>query len=79
MNKRSSAHRALEHAAQTAAAAVLRRRGHLDAGGHPGQLARLREDRLAGVERQLEDRHGGADDLLVHVVHSQGRDGSARL
>src|SRR5487761_1663063 len=54
--ERATAHGALEDAADAATTTVLRRRVHLDARGHPRQLAGLREDRLAGVEGQLEDR-----------------------
>ncbi len=56
----------LEHAADAATAAHLRRRLHDDRLRHPRQLSGLREDRLARIERDLEHWHGGADDPVLH-------------
>src|SRR5580658_2863783 len=58
--------RALEHTEDSAAAAHLGVRGHLDRGGHPGEFAALREDALVGLELNLEDRHGGAQSSRLH-------------
>ena len=46
----AAAGHALDDAEEAAAAAHLRVGGHLDRGGHPGELAALGEDALVGVE-----------------------------
>jgi hypothetical protein len=68
---RAAADRALEDAADAAAATHLRRRLHDDRLSHPGELSRLGEDRLAWIEHDLEDGHGGADDPVLHGVSSE--------
>ena len=65
---RAAAERALEHAADAATAAHLRRRLHHDRLGHPGELSSLGEQGLTRVERDLEHGHGGADDPVLHQV-----------
>jgi hypothetical protein len=40
--------------------------GHLDGGGHPGELAGLGDDGVVGAEGELEDRHGSAEDAVLH-------------
>src|SRR5579862_1895537 len=63
---RAASEGALEHAADATAAAHLSRGLHDDRLGHPGELSRLGEDRLPWVEGDLEHRHGGADDPVLH-------------
>lgn len=38
----------------------------LDGSAHPGQLARLGDDGVVGVERKLKDRHCGSGDAMLH-------------
>jgi hypothetical protein len=40
--------------------------GHLDGGGHPGELAGLGDDGVVVIEGELEDGHGGAGDAVIH-------------
>ncbi len=51
---------------EAATAGVLGVGGHLDGGGHPGELASLGDDGVVMVEGELEDGHGGADDAMLH-------------
>jgi len=62
----STAGDALENTEEATATGVLGVGGHLDGLAHPGELARLGDDGVVVVERELEDRHGGADDSMLH-------------
>src|SRR6185312_13998428 len=57
---------ALDGAEEAAATAMLGVGGHLDGGRHPGELASLRDDGVVGAEGELEDRHGGAENAILH-------------
>ncbi len=71
----AAAHDALEGSEEAAAAGELGVGGHLDIGGHPGELAGFGDDGVVGLEEELEDGHGGADDLVFHDdrVQQEGR------
>ena len=58
----------LSDAQEAATTAVLGVRGHLDGLAHPGEFARLGDDGVIVVERELEDGHGGADDAMLHEL-----------
>jgi len=49
-----------------AAAGVLGVGGHLDGGGHPGELAGLGDDGVVGAEGEFEDGHRRAEDAILH-------------
>ena len=57
---------ALEGAKEAAAAAMLGGGVHIDGGGHPGEFPGDGDDAFARVEMNLEHRHGGADDFVLH-------------
>ena len=48
------------------AAAMLGGGVHIDGGGHPGEFAGDGDDAFARVEMDLEHRHGGTDDFVLH-------------
>jgi hypothetical protein len=64
--KRSAAGDSLDDAEQASAAAKLCVRGHLDGTAHPRKLSCLRNDRLVGIENELQDRHCGSGDAGLH-------------
>ena len=61
---------ALDGAEESAAAGELGVGGHLDGGGHPGELAGFGDDGVVVVEGELEDGHGGAGDAVIHAEAS---------
>ena len=64
--ERAAAGDASDGSEESAAAGVLGVGGHLDGGGHPGELAGLGDDGVVGAEGELEDGHGGAEDAVLH-------------
>ncbi len=66
--ERAAACDSLDRSEEAATAGVLGVGGHLDGGGHPGKFACLRDDGVVGAEGELEDRHGGAEDAVLHDV-----------
>ncbi len=77
--ERSAAGDALDDAKEASATGVLGVGGHLDRGGHPGELAGFGDDGVVGVEGELEDGHGGAGDAMVHDSSPLCSEGSIRL
>src|SRR5579872_926048 len=57
---------AFDHAEETAATSELRVRRHLDGAAHPGKFSGLGDDRVVGIEKKFEDRHGGSGDAALH-------------
>jgi hypothetical protein len=51
---------------ETTAAGVLGVSGHLDGGRHPGEFAGLGDHGIIGPEGEFKDRHGGAEDAILH-------------
>src|SRR5581483_9895375 len=67
--ERAAADRALRRAEEAALLlAHALARGEVDRAVHPGELAGLGDDLLAGIERDLEDRGGVSLDFVLHVV-----------
>jgi hypothetical protein len=51
---------------QPARAGSRRGRAHLHIGGHPRQFARRGDNYVAGLQPNLEHRHGGSGDAGLH-------------
>src|ERR1700683_608523 len=68
----AAAGNSLECAKEAPASGELRVGGHLDVGGHPGKLARLGNDGVVVLELELEYRHGGASDAVLHANRVMG-------
>ena len=66
--ERAAAGDAFDGAEDSSTSAELGVGGELDGTGHPGKLARLGDDGFVGLEDELEDGHGGADDAALHEV-----------
>ena len=64
--KGAAAGDALECAKDAAPAAVLGGGVHVYRSGHPGELAGDGDDAFVGVEMNLEHRHRGTYDLVLH-------------
>src|SRR5277367_3907950 len=58
---------ATDGAKETAAAGHLGVGGHLNRGAHPGKLAGFGDNGLVGLEDELEHRHGGSDNIALHL------------
>jgi hypothetical protein len=61
---------ALESTEKTSPAGMLRVSCHLYGLAHPGEFASLGDDGVIVIERELENRHGCADDAMLHVRFS---------
>ena len=66
--ERAAAGDALDRSEEATTASMLGVGGHLDGGGHPGELAGLGDDGVVGTEGELEDGHGGAENAVLHDV-----------
>ena len=64
--ERSAAGHTLDRAEETAAASELRMSLHLDALRHPGEFSSFRDHGFAGLEQELENRHGGSGNTALH-------------
>src|SRR5271170_766142 len=57
---------ALDGSEESAATRMLRMRRHLNRRGHPGEFARLRDDRVVGPESELKYGHRCAENAILH-------------